>query len=115
MKRKVVLYPAGEDRNIILDFYQKSSLSSKRKIIKVLKHVEEYGLCRDIGDIKKLKGYDFWEIRILGKDNIRIFLVELNDSVYVLHILRKKTQATPLKDLRLAQKRLANLRRELDT
>jgi phage-related protein len=115
MVHQVIIYPAGEENSIVLDFYKKLNTSARRKIVKVLKYIEEYGLSRDISDIKKSRGYGFWEVRILGKDNIRLFAVELDRIIYVLHIFHKKTESTPLKDLNLTKARLSNLKKELDT
>ncbi len=114
MVHQVIFYPAGESSNIIVEFYRKLNVSTRRKIIKAAKYLEEYGIVPEIGNIKKLKGYDFWEVRILGKDNIRLFIIEIGSSIYVLNIFRKKTQSTPLQELKLTQKRLHALKNELD-
>ncbi len=42
-----------------------------------------------------------------------IYLARLADAVYVLHAFQKKTQAMPQRDIELARKRYADLRREV--
>jgi len=114
MEHQVVVYPAGERSNLVIEFYKKLNASSRCKVQRVLKYLQEYGITPDIQNIKKLHGYDFWEVRILGKDNLRIFISELKNTIYVLHIFKKKSQTTPIKELYITQKRLYNLRSELD-
>jgi len=68
--------------------------------------VEEYGLNPAIPNIKKITGTSLWELRILGRDNIRIICVSLPDKeVKVLHIFKKKKQKTPTSELNIARKR----------
>ena len=52
------------------------------------------------------------EIRIRDKANIyrSIYLTNLDDVVYVLHVFTKKTRKTPTRDIRLARERLKALR-----
>ncbi len=47
-----------------------------------------------------------FELRIRGTVEIRLIFVVLGSTVVILHGFRKKTQKLPLKDLRLAKKRL---------
>ena len=58
----------------------------------------------EVIDLKKLTGYDFWEARITGKNNTRIFCTQKKNVVYTLYILRKKTRKTSKKDLAYGQK-----------
>lgn len=55
---------------------------------------------------KKLSGTPFWEIRVLGRDNIRvIYIVQTEKTVIVLHGFIKKKQKTPTKEILIADKR----------
>lgn len=48
----------------------------------------------------------FWELRILGKNNIKIICIPLSGKkVKVMHIFRKKKQKTPTKEINIALKR----------
>ena len=55
------------------------------------------------------KGID--EIRITDESGAYrvVYVARRADAVYVLHAFRKKTQATPKKDIDTARKRLAEL------
>ena len=80
--------------------------SLRTKIIRQLKYVEEYGLNPVIPNIKKIMNTPLWELRILGRDNIRIICVSHSERVVkVLHIFKKKKQKTPTDELNVALKR----------
>jgi phage-related protein len=60
--------------------------------------------------LKRIRG-DLHEIRIKFKTaNVRIFVALMDDSLYPLHIIKKKTDRIPLSDLELAYKRLSDLK-----
>ena len=48
-------------------------------------------------------GTNLWEIRILGKDNIRaIYALIYNNQILIVHGFIKKSQKTPVKDINLS-------------
>src|SRR3990167_3993301 len=103
---KVSLYTPQEKISPIKEFLNSCQPSLRTKILRQLKYVEEYGLNPAIGNIKKITNTSLWELRILGRDNIRIICVALpNKEVKVLHIFRKKKQKTPTDELNMALKR----------
>ncbi len=66
-----------------------------------------YGLISILPHTKKLVGTPLWEIRIVGKDNIRVLYVAIQkEDVFVLHAFLKKTQKTERKEIKIALKRL---------
>lgn len=75
------------------------------KITRQIKYLKEYGLRSEVINLKKLKGYPIWEVRILGRDNLRILCGQSKDVIWILHIFAKKTMKTPLKDLTIGLKR----------
>ena len=49
---------------------------------------------------EKLQVHHLWELRILGKDNIRLFCAPAGKSrVVVLHVFLKKSQKTPAREI----------------
>ena len=50
---------------------------------------------------------DLWEMRLSGREGIAraLFLVADNRKIVVLHIFGKKTQATPARAIKLAERR----------
>ena len=103
---KIIYYISTSGDNPVSDFLDTLEHSSQSKILRVLHNIQEYGLDSVIPHIRKLIGTPFWEIRILGKENIRvIYVVPVRFSVLVLHGFKKKTQKTPVKELETASKR----------
>ena len=90
----------------IKNFLDRCQPNLRTKILRQLKYVEEYGLNPAIPNIKKVTNTPLWELRILGKDNVRIICVSLPEKeIKVLHIFSKKKQKTPTKELNRALKR----------
>jgi phage-related protein len=82
----------------------------RTKILRQFKYIEEYGLSPAIPNLKKIINTRLWELRILGKDNIRILCVSLKkQEIMILHIFRKKSQKTPVRELNIAVKRCENV------
>jgi len=103
---KVSFYTPQSKVSPIKVFLDSCQPSLRTKILRQLKYVEGYGLDPAIPNIKKITGTSLWELRILGRDNIRIICVSLSDKeVKVLNIFKKKKQKTPAKELNLALKR----------
>lgn len=99
-KIKVQYYISSSGKNPFDDFLNSLSPSQQSKILRIFVHLKTYGLTSVIPHIKKLKSTPFWEIRILGKDNIRvIFIAFVNNLIIILHGFIKKTQKTPLKEM----------------
>lgn len=53
---------------------------------------------------KRLKK-DIYELRIRGKEEIRILYTFSKDDIYLLHIFKKQTQKTPNKEIKIAEDR----------
>lgn len=103
MKGTVQYYltPIGE--NPVSDFLDSLTQQQQSKILRIFSYIEQYGLLSVIPHIKKVVGTPLWEIRILGKDNIRIFYIALGENdVMILHGFIKKKQKTPQKELSIA-------------
>lgn len=72
-------------------------------------YIREFGINYKIPNTKKVSGTDFWELRILGKDNIRIFCIGNKKDVHIVHVFSKKKQKTPPKEIKVAENRINNL------
>lgn len=105
-KTKVEYYVSNSGENPFDDFLNSLLSSQQSKILRVLVHLEIYGLPQVIPHIKKLTNSPFWEIRILGKDNIRvIFIVSTKNLIVILHGFIKKTRKTPPREINIAYSR----------
>lgn len=74
---KVIFYSTKTGKKPVNKFINSLNKIQKNKIVRILQNIQEYGLLSVIPHTKKLTGTPFWEIRILGKDNIRVVYVSL--------------------------------------
>ena len=82
-------------------------LSQRNKIVKQISYLCEFGLSRDIPNNRKVTGTKFWELRVLGKDNLRAIYASLSPSSYIiLSVFHKKTQKTSIQEIKLSTSRL---------
>lgn len=103
---RVSFYAPRAKVSPIKEFLDSCQPSLRTKILRQLKYVEEYGLNPAIPNIKKIRGTSLWELRILGKDNIRVICApQPGKEIKVLHVFNKKKQKTPAKELNSALKR----------
>jgi len=104
---KVSFYAPLGKTSPIKEFLDSTMESVRSKILRQLKYVQEFGLTALVPNLRKITNTPLWELRILGKDNIRIFCASLpNKEVKILHIFSKKKQKTPQKELDLGVKRM---------
>jgi len=108
LKTKIEYYTTLEGKNPVSDFLDSLSGKQQGKVLRVLQTIAEYGLLSVLPHLKKLTGTALWEIRILGKDNIRIFyVVPYKERVLLLHGFIKKKQKTSPKEIAIALQRFA--------
>ncbi|MDX2346298.1 MAG: type II toxin-antitoxin system RelE/ParE family toxin [Legionella sp.] len=86
----------------------------KAKFIHIMNLIEKYGPV-DVGmPFVKSMGDGLFEIRAKGKEGIgRAFFCSIKEKrVIVLHEIIKKTQKTPTKELKIARKRLSEVKND---
>jgi len=108
-KYKVWLYRDMNGDSPVEKSFKRMNKSQQSKISKQILHLSEYGVSIHNNSLKKLSGTPLWEIRILGKDNIRLFCADTKYGVTVLHIFVKKSQKTRISDVSMAVKRLSTI------
>jgi len=107
---QVIYFVSSSGHNPVKVFLDSSGPKQKSKILRLLFHIEEYGLQAVIPHIKKLSGTPLWEIRMLGQDSIRIlFVTRVGNHVVLLHAFFKKTQKTPPREIIIALTRLKEM------
>ncbi len=96
-------------KNPVGDFLDQNK-EIKIKATIIIKNIIEFGLVSALPHIKKLSGSPLWEIRILGKDSTRILYAnKIKDEIVLLHAFKKKTNKTPLNEIKIALNRLKQL------
>lgn len=110
MAWRVIYFISASGENPVSKFIDSCSKSQQVKILRILKHLQEYGLQAAIQHLKKLTGTPFWEIRVLGKDNIRIiYVLQTEKTIVLLHGFFKKKQKTPKKEIEICYQRYEEL------
>jgi phage-related protein len=111
-KLSVLFYEDTNNKSPVLDFVYSLPPSASEKVFRAIRPLEEFGVGTHILGVKKLVGTPIWEVRILGKDSIRIFfVVPVRGLVLILHGFIKKSQKTPSRDIRTAIARLEDWKR----
>jgi len=91
--------------NPVKEFINSLALRQKRKIFRLFLAINTYGLASIQPHVKKVINTPFFELRILGDDNIRIFFVITSShSIMLLHGYIKKSPKIPLKELQKIHK-----------
>jgi len=104
---KFIYYTTSKGENPVKIFINSLQKQQKAKIFRIFQTIEVYGLSSILPHVKKLTGTPLWEIRILGKDNIRILYITFNqNATLLLNGFIKKTQKTPLREINIAVQRL---------
>jgi hypothetical protein len=72
---KVDYYLLPNGRSPFAEFLDSLGVKQQTKILRLIMSIEEYGLISILPHTKKLTGCPLWEIRILGKDNLRGYML----------------------------------------
>ena len=102
---RVLFYKDENGKSEVVDFIFKSNQRIQAKIYNQIDHLKEFGLSRFNPSVRKVINTPLWEVRILGKDNVRIFCSEVDSEIIIFHIFTKKKQKTPSSDIKIALKR----------
>lgn len=102
-RSKIYYYISPSGENPVKEFIDALTKIQKAKIFRIFQTYQEYGLNSIVPHTKKITGTLFWEIRILGRDNVRIiYIIKTKTSVLALHGFAKKKQKIPQTELNIA-------------
>ena len=96
-----------EDRPITL-FIEKLKPKTISKVSRLIDLLSIYGPKLTMPYSKKLTS-NLYELRVRGKEQIRILYAFLNNKIYLLHGFKKKTNKVPNKEIVVAEQRLKYL------
>lgn len=106
---KIILYKNLSGKEVIGDFIDSFSNKIVLKIKSDIRLLEEYGLSLlSTSKIKKISGLsNLYELRIKTNVQIRLFFAFVSsNSFLIIHGFIKKTNKTPLNEIRTAVNRL---------
>lgn len=94
--------PSG--RSPVEEFIESLPLKAQKKIVKILELLEKHDTkLMFSGYMKKLKGYDLYELRIVfSKVYYRILFVIIDSACILLHAFTKKSDDTPVREIETA-------------
>lgn len=108
MPWKVNFYQNLRGESSVQEFILAQEKINISKITRYIDLLENNGPFLKPPYIKKIQD-KLYELRISGQAEIRIFYTIRNGEYYLLHAFKKKTQQTPLKELKIALNRIREL------
>jgi phage-related protein len=106
--KQIYFYKTSSGKEIITDFVDDLDETTRARVRNGIRLLENHGLdLMKNRSIKKIsKKPDVFELRIVGKKQVRLLFAIYDSNTYlIVHIFIKKTQQTPKQEIKLAQKR----------
>ncbi len=99
MSWKVLFFQTARGDFPVKNFIEEQNKSTQTRIAHSIRLLINYGPFLKPPDSKKLRD-KLYELRISGKDAVRICYTVVNGKYYLLHVFKKKTQKTPSRELK---------------
>ena len=105
----IKFYKNSRSDSPVEDFIDRQDAPTYAKILRLIDALSKHG--PNLGmPYSKYLGDGLLELRVVGKNNVRIFYIFYKDRhIYLLHAFKKKTQKTPIRELRIAINRKKEL------
>lgn len=108
MNWKVIEYESLQGERPVAEFIKKQQPQAIAKIAHLIDLLEIYGNLLSMPHAKRLE-INLYELRIRGKEEIRIIYGFKGKIIYLLSCFKKQKQKTPKKEIELARNRLLTL------
>ncbi|MDO8609297.1 MAG: type II toxin-antitoxin system RelE/ParE family toxin [bacterium] len=108
MKWKIVEFETVRKERPVAEFIIKQQPQAIAKIVHNIDLLEMYGSLLGMPHVKRLD-LNLYELRIRGKEEIRILYRFVGKTIYLLHGFKKQKQKTPRKEIEIAKQRLLSL------
>lgn len=106
----ILTFETSSGEKIVDEFILKQQVQTKAKIAHTVKLLKQHGNKLSMPHSKAL-GSGLYELRIRGKEEIRIFYCFAVDrTIYLLRAFKKQTRQTPKKELEIALERMKSLK-----
>lgn len=106
---EILFFETSRGEKIVKEFIKSLDVKTISKISSGIDLLVKHGPFLGMPHSKKLT-QDLYELRIRGKQEIRIIYGFVNKNIYLLSAFQKKTQKTPLKEIDIAHKRFQGLK-----
>lgn len=108
MKWQVILFETSRGDKPVESFINQCTPQTVAKIAHHLDLLEKYGSRLGMPHAKKLTS-DLYELRLRGKDEIRIIYCYIKNNICLLHAFKKQSQKTPKREIDTAMFRFQRL------
>ncbi|KKS94771.1 MAG: hypothetical protein UW68_C0002G0045 [Candidatus Collierbacteria bacterium GW2011_GWB1_44_6] len=108
-KYKVWLYRDRNGDSPVEDVIKKLNKVQGSKVSRQILHLSEFGISIHNKSLRKLTKTSLWELRILGRDNIRLFCTETKYGICIIHVFVKKSQKTRISEILISLSRLKTI------
>ena len=105
MAWNVVYFESLRGERFIKEFIDKQTSAVKGKYIGMIDFLEKYGPFLSGKYTKKIRK-NLYELRITGKEQIRVLYIVRQRNIILLHAFKKKTRRIPHKEIETAFWRL---------
>lgn len=102
---KVYFFETARGTYPVEEFMDEQNEEVYTRILRSIKLLRDGGPFLRPPDVKKIDK-NLYELRIRGKEAIRIFYTKTDQGYLLLHAFKKKTQKIPMKELKLAVDRM---------
>lgn len=85
-------------------FIKQLQKPARMKLLRSIELLEEYGAHLSMPHVKKMME-NLYELRVRGKQEVRIFFTYCESNAFLLHGFVKKSQKTPQKEIQIALNR----------
>jgi phage-related protein len=110
-KWKVVMYKSSSGDYPVRQFIDSLEIKTQAKVHNTVKLLQEFGILLGLPHVKKLTGTDLWELRILGRNNLRVLYIAVTGRTFILlHGFKKKKDKIRQKEIKIAECRLTEYR-----
>lgn len=104
----VKFFQTSRGNSPVEDFIREQNSQTYSKILHYIILLKQGGPFLKPPQSKKLKP-NLYELRVVGKEQIRIFYTRLKGAYYLLHAFKKKSQKLSLKEIEIAVDRVKEL------
>lgn len=105
---KIIEYETVRSERPIADFIKNQQPQAIAKIAHLIDLLEIHGSLLGMPHAKKLES-NLYELRVRGKEEIRIIYGFTGKTIYLLHGFKKQKQKTPKKEINTARQRYLSL------
>lgn len=108
MEWKILEYETTRGERSVADFIKRQQPQVIAKIAHLIDLLEIHGSLLGMPHAKKLET-NLYELRVRGKEEIRIMYGFVGKTIYLLSSFKKQKQKTPKKELEIARQRYLSL------